>query len=333
MTLSPTQKGGTQSLIGHTMYKAPTLSTAAGRATSALPLPKRQSEVLYMKKHTTDETDLSSISFVADKSGVAAKLYFQEVNSIPVNGLKNKNRQAKGTYAMACLLKSGDRDVVAIVTVEELISKAVGIDYVYITHSINGRLRKNSEGSLSSTRETGYGLTAAPSAATFDISIAEFLEIVNETHRSILSQDVLNHFNEERPSDGHYVDRILFSDRDTESVSNRSLLANAFEGIAQTEIEKQKIQEYRSKINLMNGQKQKLRKLNQEIKELSFAKGKRGFGILECLLLCVDGLEESPYGSAKDMNHKDSFLSPDELSIIKVADLLALVKKFDKKFS
>ncbi len=65
------------------------------------------------------------------------------------------------------------------------------------------------------------------------------------------------------------------SDRDTESVSNRSLLANAFEGVAQTDMEKQKIQEYRSKIDLMNGQEQKLRKLNQQIKELSFAKGKR----------------------------------------------------------
>lgn len=67
----------------------------------------------------------------------------------------------------------------------------------------------------------------------------------------------------------------MFSDRDIESVSNRSLLANAFEGAAQTDMEKQKIQEYRGKIDLMNGQEQKLRKLNQQIKELSFAKGKR----------------------------------------------------------
>ena len=68
---------------------------------------------------------------------------------------------------------------------------------------------------------------------------------------------------------------VRHSDRDTDSVSNRSLLANAFEGAAQTDMEKQKIQEYRDKIDLMNGQEQKLRKLNQQIKELSFAKGKR----------------------------------------------------------
>lgn len=66
-------------------------------------------------------------------------------NAIPVNGLKSKNRQAEGTYAMACLLNSGDRDVVAIVTVEEHTSKTLGIDYVDITHSINGRLKKKTK--------------------------------------------------------------------------------------------------------------------------------------------------------------------------------------------
>ena len=68
---------------------------------------------------------------------------------------------------------------------------------------------------------------------------------------------------------------IRFQDRDTESVSNRSLLANAFEGVAQNDIERNKIQEYKSKIDLINSEEQKLRELNEQIKELSFAKGPR----------------------------------------------------------
>ena len=68
---------------------------------------------------------------------------------------------------------------------------------------------------------------------------------------------------------------LKFQDRDTESVSNRSLLANAFEGVAQNDIEKQKIQEYKSKIDLINSEEQKLGELNEKIKELSFAKGPR----------------------------------------------------------
>ena len=68
---------------------------------------------------------------------------------------------------------------------------------------------------------------------------------------------------------------LRFQDRDTDSVSNRSLLANAFEGVAQNEIERNKIQEYKSKISLINAEERKLSELNEKIKELSFAKGPR----------------------------------------------------------
>ena len=68
---------------------------------------------------------------------------------------------------------------------------------------------------------------------------------------------------------------LKFQDRGTDSVSNRSLLANAFEGVAQNEIEKNKIREYKGKIDLINAEEQKLSELNEKIKELSFAKGPR----------------------------------------------------------
>ena len=70
-------------------------------------------------------------------------------------------------------------------------------------------------------------------------------------------------------------DDMRYQDRADESVSNRSLLANAFEGLAQNDIEKNKIQEYKGKIDLINSEEQKLSELNQKIKELSFAKGVR----------------------------------------------------------
>ena len=68
---------------------------------------------------------------------------------------------------------------------------------------------------------------------------------------------------------------IRYQDRAEESVSNRSLLANAFEGVAQNDIEKSKIQEYKGKISLINAEERKLNELNEQIKELSFAKGPR----------------------------------------------------------
>lgn len=68
---------------------------------------------------------------------------------------------------------------------------------------------------------------------------------------------------------------IRYQDRPGESVSNRSLLANAFEGVAQNDIERQKIQEYKGKVAMLDAEEKKLHELNAQIKELSFAKGKR----------------------------------------------------------
>lgn len=63
--------------------------------------------------------------------------------------------------------------------------------------------------------------------------------------------------------DNDFSRHLKFSDRDTGSVSNRSLLANAFEGMAQNDIERNKIQEYKGKIDLINAEEKKLQDLNK----------------------------------------------------------------------
>ena len=55
-------------LIGHTMYKAPTLSTAAFYTTSAQTQPKRQGQVLC-NYSIPNSTHLSTGNFIADKNG------------------------------------------------------------------------------------------------------------------------------------------------------------------------------------------------------------------------------------------------------------------------
>ncbi len=69
---------------------------------------------------------------------------------------------------------------------------------------------------------------------------------------------------------------IRYSDRDqASSVSNRSLLANALESTAQNDIERHRLEEYKANIGRMDAEQEKLTKIRAEIKELSFAKGKR----------------------------------------------------------
>lgn len=53
----------------------------------------------------------------------------------------------------------------------------------------------------------------------------------------------------------------------------------------------------------------------------------------DTVVLEVEEIEKSPSGSARDMNQDDSFLSPDELCTIKVADLVGLVKsEYDSRY-
>ena len=69
-------------LIGHTMYKAPTLATAAALATSARALPKRQSIVLC-EYNTPNSNNLSTANFVSDENGNPAELNYIVVNNTP----------------------------------------------------------------------------------------------------------------------------------------------------------------------------------------------------------------------------------------------------------
>ena len=57
--------------------------------------------------------------------------------------------------------------------------------------------------------------------------------------------------------------------------SNRSLLAKALENVAQNDIEKNKLKQYKEKIGLIEAEQAKLGELKAKIRELSFAKGAR----------------------------------------------------------
>ena len=82
-------------LIGHTMYKAPTLSTAAFYTTSVQTQPKRQSQVLC-NYNTPNNTNLSTGNFIADANGSPALL-----NYVSINGIAKQDARSAGLIAMS----------------------------------------------------------------------------------------------------------------------------------------------------------------------------------------------------------------------------------------
>ena len=141
-------------------------------------------------------------------------------NAIPVNGLKNSSEKAVGTYAMVAYCNdSMNREFVAVITVEQHTGNVDSFELYDVAHAVSGRQKK---GSQVDTKSPGV----YPSEAT-TISIAHLLEIVNSTHQSILSDDVLAHFGETRNPKGSYSDKVLFSDRRAEVKDLRQELETA----------------------------------------------------------------------------------------------------------
>lgn len=112
-------------------------------------------------------------------------------NAVPVNSLNTTAEAANvtGTYAMAALTTDSEgRQVVAVITVEQRSNMVTGIESYDVTHAINGR----KTGSQADARSQGVNPIKAAgsseaSASTATVSVEDFLELVKDTHRSILS--------------------------------------------------------------------------------------------------------------------------------------------------
>lgn len=106
---------------------------------------------------------------------------------------------------------AGEEKTVAIIaTIEQHTNKFLWMESIDIAHALSGRMVKKG-GSLSSTRDQGYSENEAPNAATSKFTIADVIGIVNATHQSILSDDVLKALGETRNPEGNYASRVKFS--------------------------------------------------------------------------------------------------------------------------
>ena len=92
--------------------------------------------------------------------------------------------------------------------------------------------------------------------------------------------------------------QALYSERTGDSVSNRSLLANAFEGIVQNSNEYKLIQQYKSHVAELNSLEDKLSEFNREIRKIRFTEGEYDAKKLR-------DLEEKAKNVAKEINRHD----------------------------
>lgn len=112
------------------------------------------------------------------------------------------------------------------------------------------------------------------------ISISSLLDYVNKYFPDILPESVLKHYGyTERPS-GELGESALFQQRGS---SDREILAAALESAAQTDWERKMLAEYKDAIGRAETYEQRIAENKAELKELSFAKGKRDTARIQTL--------------------------------------------------
>lgn len=145
---------------------------------------------------------------------------------IPINALHPDDQKAMGTYAMVTLCETTDhKSIMAVTHVDIQRGTIQNISFVDMVHSVNGRLYKKSEpGSM----PINASVSKPSHSSRFTISISDLLLEVNDSFRSILSEDVLSVLGNQRPSNGVYAQKVKFSISDqTETPEFRRWFGNS----------------------------------------------------------------------------------------------------------
>ena len=214
-------------------------------------------------------------------------------NAIPINALHNKAAGVKGTYAMAgYATDSQNREFIAIVTVEERTGGVSGVQVYDVTHAVSGRQKKSSR---ADTKSQGvYPSTTAK------ITIADLLHTVKSTHQSILSQDVLRHIGGVKDPSSYYAQQAKYSSRSGD-VSDRGMLVDLFEQMVTDSNEHKALQNYKKNMDRMLALEEKIDRLTEEIKRVSFAEGPRNTEYL-------DNLKWQRKKAVEELNRYDNIL-------------------------
>jgi hypothetical protein len=193
-------------------------------------------------------------------------------NSIRINELNPRKAEVDESYVLIGAAYDANEELYIVRSVVNRLSN------VLTTMDVLYAISEKKENRLRSMRPRFQHLVTDST-----ISIAQLLDFVNIYFPDILPESVLRHFGHtERPA-GALGKSALYQDRNPDSFSNRSLLANALETAVQNEVEAKKLEEYKANIDKMNAEQAKLNDLRAQIKEISFSKGKRDTEKLKAL--------------------------------------------------
>lgn len=177
-------------------------------------------------------------------------------HSIRINELTPAKENASGSYVLIGAAKATNGELYIVRSIVNQFSNELSsMDVLY---AINA---KKESAVLNAPRSTENPLSVTDST----ISIADLLGYVNQFFPDILPESVLRHYGYDARPDGAIGESVLYQDRDSDSMSNRYLLANALETAVTNDIEKNKLAEYKKKIDLIEKEERRLSEIRDQL--------------------------------------------------------------------
>ena len=184
-------------------------------------------------------------------------------HSIRINEMKPSQADATKSYVMIGTARHANGDLYIV----RFVVNSFELASMDVLYAINA---KKESATLNASRFKAKPLSVTDST----ISIAQLLDYVNTYFPGILPKPVWEHYGYTQKPNGDLGDSVLYSEQDSDKLTNRVLLANALESVAQNDIEKKRLEEYKDKLNTIYEAEKQLADIRKEANALRFKKGR-----------------------------------------------------------
>ena len=250
----PLGKNLPSDLIGHTMYKAPTLPTAAALTTSARTLPKRQSVVLC-NYYTPNSTHVSTGNFIKDNNNFPANLRFLVANGAP------KSDQILGSLIALSSNDSNFTDKSG--KVEQGYVRCNKPFYITADNRVFSNSDTNVAEKISELKKQGYDcfIFEKTPGDNYMVAVVNKAQIIKNKPTVVPNSNPVNAASNNGNNNPH-------SDRDPDALTNRELLITALETDNMSPSEKGFLTKYKNKLSQIEANEAEISQMKSELADL-----------------------------------------------------------------
>lgn len=235
------------------------------------------------------------------QNGVITRIGDILKNSIVINEANPKKDGVKNTWILMGLARDSEGNLIYIRSIVN--QSTFEVEDMAAMYAVLGKKSRTGRVIATDANAKARGVPANPT-----ISVAEMLEGVKDYFSDVLSADVVKRLGMKDRQTSEFTPQLRYQLRDPYQISNREILANALEGAAQNETERDWLKRYKKKARALGEKQMRLEDINARI--VSLRKSENTLGNRETLRKLEAGakvLSDSIQRADKEMLKLESF--------------------------